>query len=242
LIWDGNAWSTSSTSSPETYNELTSVACVSATFCMAVGAASSGTWEATAFDWDGLGWNAITIPNAGTGSYVRSISCLTADFCVFTGVSNAPPRNGIAGFWDGSAWTLDTSFVVDPGSGLDLDSIDCVTEQSCVIAGGRYLANGLQEPLMIQWSGTSWSEIAAPADSVTDYSELYAVSCASQWFCMSVGYYEPIRPDTTRPDVTLAIEVTGTEPPAPTTTTTTTPPTTATTTTGTDLVVPVFTG
>ena len=234
-IWDGNAWSISSTPSAGT---LTSVACVSATFCMAVGLASGGNREATAFEWDGLQWAATVIPNGGTGSGAASISCLSPVFCVLAGSENRFPYEPLAGFWDGSTWTLDTSFVVDPGAGLGINSIDCVTEQSCIVTGSRYLANGLQETLMLGWSGTSWNEIASPAESVTDYSESYSVSCATEWFCMSVGYYEPIRPDSTRPDVTLAIEVTGTEPP---TTTTTTPPTTATIT-GTDLVVPVFTG
>jgi hypothetical protein len=232
-IWDGSAWSISSITSPETYNELDSVACVSATFCMAVGNASSGTSEVIATEWNGVSWNPVAIPNSGPGSFGQSISCRSADFCAFTGV-RISPSSGIAGFWDGSTWTLDPSFAVDSAYGLSLDAIDCASEQSCIVTGARYLASGPQEPVLVSWDGSSWSEIAVPAESVTDYSELYAVSCATQWSCMSVGYYEPVGLD-----VTLAITLTGTEPPP--STTTTTPPTTATTT-GTDPVAPAFAG
>ncbi len=236
-FWDGSTWSVRSITSPEaTYNSLNSVACVSEAFCMAVGSASSGTWKAIATEWNGVSWNPVAIPNSGPGSFGQSISCRTADFCVFTGLANGTPQTGIAGFWDGSAWTLDPSFVVDPGDGLGMDAIDCASEQACVVSGSRFLASGLQEPVLVNWDGSGWSEIAAPAESVTDYSELYAVSCATQWSCMSVGYYEPVGLDAT-----LAINVTGTEPP-PTSTTTIASSTTSSTIPSSEPLPPAFTG
>ena len=233
--WDGTAWSVMQTANPEAYNALTSVSCVSEDFCIAVGySGGNGSPEARSTVWDGSQWSAVAISNLGPGSSAESVSCLTTTFCMFTGLIMGQPSQGITGFWDGSAWTLDPSFVVDPAIGIYLDSVDCVSEQSCTVVGGRYLLNGKQEPVMVNWDGTGWTEITAPIESEKDYSELYSVSCSSPWRCMAVGYFEPVGPD-----VTLSIELTGPEPPPSTTSTTAI---STTTTAASDPIVPVFAG
>ena len=76
-------------------NNLSSVSCVSSSFCVAVGNYNNGSAGQTLVEvWDGADWTVMASPSPGTGSNnLSSVSCVSASFCVAVGNYN----NGSAG-------------------------------------------------------------------------------------------------------------------------------------------------
>jgi len=92
MVWDGSVWSIVSSPNAGTSNDaLTSVSCVSASECVAVGYTFAGSaFETLVMVWDGSVWS-IVVPslNAGTSDNVLvSVSCVSASSCVAVGYTD----------------------------------------------------------------------------------------------------------------------------------------------------------
>jgi hypothetical protein len=88
MVWDGTVWSiVSSPNAGTIYDEVRSVSCVSATECVAVGSAYTGSADETlVMVWDGSVWSIVSSPNTGTSNdQLFSVSCVSATECVAIG-------------------------------------------------------------------------------------------------------------------------------------------------------------
>ncbi len=78
-------------------NFLSSVSCVSVSFCVATGYQDSGSGYLTLVEqWDGTSWSTVTSPspNPGTnGNVLFSVSCVSVSFCVATGIQYSGSSN-----------------------------------------------------------------------------------------------------------------------------------------------------
>jgi len=140
--------------------DLPSVSCPSATFCMAVDAAS----PANLFSYNGSGWSAAgTIDGNGNG--VRTISCASASFCA------AVDDTGNAFTFNGSSWSAPVA--VDPGS--NIAALSCPTATFC--AAGDNGGN------LFTYNNGTWGVSHQGAAGNED--NFFAMSCLSASFCMA---------------------------------------------------------
>ena len=119
------------------YNRLSSVSCVSVSFCVATGYQNSGSLDLTLVEhWDGASWSTVTSPSPGTNSNVlSSVSCVSVSFCVATGNQYSGSANlTLVEQWDGTSWSTVTS--PNPGTTANsLGSVSCVSVSFCVATG-----------------------------------------------------------------------------------------------------------
>jgi hypothetical protein len=177
--WDGKAWQLQHAAAPRgaTFNQLSGVSCVSASFCEAVGTHfdSSGNEVNLAETWNGQSWVIQTTPDpvgqfGGVGNSLQNVSCVSAQFCQAVGAGGAV--GATTEMWNGTSWTVQTR----PGaSDTETQLVSCVSTSFCMSADG--FAH------VFTWDGTSWS--AAPA--VAGFSNLSSISCLSASFCEAVG-------------------------------------------------------
>jgi hypothetical protein len=104
-----------------------------------------------------------------------------------------PPADGLLLTWSGGSWTAAQAPLPAGATAATLNAVSCPSASFCAAAGHCLDdASGGQDPLLLTWSGGSWTVAQAPlrADAVSPaYASLSAVSCASQSFCTAVGYY-----------------------------------------------------
>lgn len=231
--WDGAAWSSPITLSPQSYNgDYLSVSCASVTSCAITNQFGD------AYMLDGTSWVATNdgLDSSATGYGVGiGVSCASASFCA--AVAEGYTDNDLfASTWNGSSWatltttswTLDTPDLSQPG-------VSCSGAAFCftgVDVGSP--SNALGAALV--WDGL-WTT------SVTASGVAVATSCPRVGWCMEVGEAIALSmPSTTTTTTTTTTTLTATTtttttvppttttvPPATTTTTTTVPPTTTTT-------------
>lgn len=180
-------------------HELSSIACVSAKSCVAVGenaAADHGNGRALAEIWNGRRWKSTAIqPPAGSvGSGLTSVSCVSASSCIAVGSffyflpDQDTRRVAIAESWNGSTWKM-TKMSQPAGSSAYPASISCVSARRCV-AVGELFRPGDQTAFADIWNGTRWkaTKVSEPGSSISYFS---GVSCVSASSCIAVDLYNP---------------------------------------------------
>jgi len=167
-------------SAPTGWSMLESVACASATQCIAVGSrlTAEGTWRPLAQRRDGSAWTTMQMP-AEDGETLSGVSCGSATFCVAVGAVADMYAWPVAARWDGHAWSTVTGLSDDVGG---LSAVSCVSARFCAAVG----TTGQDfDPLMQTWDGTRWR---AESFGTWPEDELAGVSCASATSCMAVGH------------------------------------------------------
>ena len=180
--FDGTTWNlTPSPNGTESNNYLSSVSCLSADDCMAVGytcngplcfdpSATIGTTSSIAETWNGSSWSMVPTPALDL-SYLQGVSCTTPTFCIATGGYYGQYNNhsyGVIEEWNGTAWSISDQIA---NTGGLLWSVSCVGTDFC-------MAIGAGSPMVL--NGTEWSNI--PESPKSD-----AVSCTSDTSCVVVG-------------------------------------------------------
>ena len=93
--WNGSTWAIVSSPNRPGYNELSSIACVSATNCTAGGKSSAGLGDNTlAETWNGTRWSLTSTPN-GSGAYnsrLNGLACPASNICFAVGSSSTEVR------------------------------------------------------------------------------------------------------------------------------------------------------
>ncbi len=215
-VWDGATWAVAPTPDPgvPTDHFLNAVSCVSVSFCVAVGEDEVGSIaRSLVLVWDGATWAVAPTPDPGIAAdhYVNGVACVSVSSCVAVGraetAGTSPP---LVLVWDGSAWSDASPPDPAPGVGTNLVGVSCTSTSACV-ATGWVGSPGTPSALVTTWDGVGWSVLATP-DVVTPADELlYAVSCASESFCVATGVA-----GTTSVSRTLALVLRGPDPtPAP---------------------------
>ena len=176
---------------------LSSIACISAKSCVAVGenaAANHGNGLALAETWNGSRWKAATIkaPPGSIGSSLSGVSCVSSKSCIAVGsyfyfLPDEDTRNvAISESWNGSAWRM-TKMSQPADSSASPASISCVSAKHCVAVGELFMP-GHQTAFAEIWNGTRWNitKVDEPAHSVSYFS---SVSCAAAKNCIAVDRY-----------------------------------------------------
>jgi hypothetical protein len=77
------------------------------------------------------------------------------------------------------------NFAFDPSfTNLQLDSVACPSDNSCLAAGDDYETGTGFTAVVEQWNGSSWAQMSLPNP---EGIELRGISCPSASFCMAVG-------------------------------------------------------
>jgi hypothetical protein len=176
--WTGKAWQVQQAVAPAgaTYNLLSAVSCVSASFCEAVGTHfnSAGNEVNLAETWSGQSWSIQATPNpknpsSGESNSLYSVSCVSTNFCEAVGAGGTGATTEM---WNGTSWQVQTR----PGAAdVQPQQVSCVSASFCLSAD----AFGNVDI----WNGSSWS--AGPA--VAGFSAVSSISCSSANFCEAVG-------------------------------------------------------
>jgi hypothetical protein len=178
--WDGTSWSVVPSS---VENTLSDISCVSATSCTAVG----GLFGAIVETWDGSTWSTIPSPDPGDSVDLNGVSCVSATSCTAVGNSiSGGISQTFVETWDGASWTVTPS----PNSGTsanNLDSVSCTSSTSCDAVGTFVNDQGVSQPLVEAWGGSTWSIVTAP-DPGAAGSVLSAISCPISSTCSAVGH------------------------------------------------------
>ena len=205
--WEGSQWSpVAAPSSGQTYDQLSSVTCTTASDCWAVGAAGPNQIQynflpgivptmtggsALIEHWDGSVWSLMNSGPPGSGQYLASVTCTGSTNCWTVGSSmdsNGNPSSSLIEHWDGSTWTLTTA--LDPTTPANiLTSVTCLTISECWATGATNSASGQNEtpiPYIENWNGASWS--VQPSPNVMAFGYLGGMSCVRGSGCFAAGF------------------------------------------------------
>ena len=200
-VWNGSQWSIQPTPDnsdcsvfgPQQSARLNDVSCVSARLCFAVGAAYGFASGAGALDnafverWNGRRWSMAALWNFALGPNIEltGISCVSASACTAVGAA-AESGGGVIVRWDGKRWAIEKT-----GVGGDfgyLAGFSCAALNACAAVGATQDANGNDVPLVMQWTGTTWSgRRLGNAPAPYSDADLSGVSCPARASCMAVG-------------------------------------------------------
>ena len=193
MRWNGVLWTIvpSPNAGVSKKNVLTSVTCVSASDCWAVGQHTPGLNDQTlTLHWDGTSWSIAASPNisATKPHQLNDVTCTSASNCWAVGEYLNPSFSleTLTMRWDGSSW----AFVTSPniaGQRNVLMGVTCLSAGDCWAVGFTDTAEGYRT-LIERWNGTSWS-IAISENVPTRPGVLSAVACNSSTDCWAVGNY-----------------------------------------------------
>ena len=134
----------------DTGSYLSSVSCVSTSWCVAVGSTPSDSGNKPLVEaWDGSSWSVVESPNDGN-SVLKSVSCTSASSCVAVGyIAASFVTEMLVQVWDGVTW----STLPNPTSGAtgsQLDGASCLSESWCVGVG---MKAGSTQTLVVSLTG-----------------------------------------------------------------------------------------
>ncbi len=198
LTWNGTSWALDSAGSLSTsssqYNTLNGVSCVSAEFCVAVGAGTHGNLLLT---WNGTSWALDSAASLSTSSSqyntLNGVSCATTTFCVAVGhyFNGTSAVQNLILTWNGTAWSLDsaTSLSTSALQYNGLSGVSCASSSFCVAVGTYDNPVGTELNLVLTWNGSSWSVDSSTSLSppASIYNSLMSVSCPSASSCNAAG-------------------------------------------------------
>jgi hypothetical protein len=175
---------------------VNTVACISETLCLAVGAVgdhAGAQASPLALVWNGNRWKSTVLSPQG-GDRVQiltSVSCGSNSFCIAVGYTtrvtadNTVEHTAIAARWDGSTWTP-----LAVPEGTRLEDVVCISPSSCLAVGAEETSG-----IVLHWNGTTW--VKEPSPLTGPY---FAINCASEDLCMALQ-----RPDANQPLGTVPV-------------------------------------
>jgi hypothetical protein len=192
-------------------NDLNSITCTSASYCVAVGSDGNNQPLVLAGDpssWSGAQAKQITLGKAfGSDGWLNTVACPSRSYCVAVGIDGNNQPLVLAG--DPSSWsgaqakqiTLGKAF----GSGGWLNTVACPSRSYCVAAGnsgGFESASSPEKPLVLtgdpsSWAGSRAFSLSVPTATPTTVGGfsaglfgigfLSSVSCENTTYCVVVG-------------------------------------------------------
>jgi hypothetical protein len=181
--WDGTSWTIENTPEPTTVAALDSVACATATACMALASSQTATER-----WDGTSWTIQNTPNVPSAS-LSGVSCTSATACTAVGsyANSAGQQVTLAERWDGTSWTIQNTPNPAGATSSVLGAVSCTSETACTALGSYGDTAGIGVALVERWDGTSWTIQNTPN---APSAGLSGVSCTSATACTAVGSSE----------------------------------------------------
>lgn len=206
--WNGQAWSTPQTPALLSTHPgnvlLSSVSCVTSSFCMAVGQQQTGAqFLALAVTWDGSHWTSVPPPPQNGSVSLQSVSCASIDYCFAVGVLDPPGNTGqtqiVAEAWNGSSWTTEPApLPFGHDLSLSLATLTCPAPSQCLVVwsstatanrGHPTPSNAAFAAVSQFWNGANWSSvpISNPDSSSNEFNVVYSQSCTNTTDCTIVG-------------------------------------------------------
>lgn len=191
-------WAVMASPNPAAGNALNSVACVSASSCVAVGAQGSGVEQTLIETLTGSTWAVTPSPDVqgGERDVLSAVSCVSAGSCVAVGhyVNSTGIAQTLIETLAGGTWTITPSPNLGGGVANSLLGVSCYHAGSCVAVGysgngGGTEGSGDDQTLIETLTGGSWSITQSPDSTPVDANDLRAVSCTSDGTCTAVGRY-----------------------------------------------------
>ncbi len=174
-LWNGSRWSYKQPVDIGGSDVLTTVSCVSSSFCIALGESNNGGGSIER--WDGSRWSreaGLTRVQNG----VSAVSCITPRSCLAVG--SATVR------WSGWKWSV----LPAPGPHMNLlVGLSCTSMQSCVAVGDT--GRDDMTPVAARWHGRRWRVDRLHHPRGERFMTLTGVSCASARSCWAVGSAGP---------------------------------------------------
>ena len=192
--WNGTAWTAKKMAVPADatwHTTVNSVACSSATSCVAVGTYenASNVYKPFIEHWNGTSWilKPVPLPSGATRSELNSVACTAPDACIAVGDFGTDPSHPantpLAMRWNGSAWAVQT--VPAPAGTMyaRLTGVSCAatTPGPCTAVGSFSTTSAYygSSSLTERWSGTTWALQDAGYGTPTDVSCPTLTSCTS---------------------------------------------------------------
>ena len=181
---------------------FSSVACTSASVCIAVGGYSLSLTVGTGLleTLSGTTWTPMEAPvpsGDGAGTNLASVVCPSASACLAVGgyVDSSSDRQGLLEMLSGGSWTpvkapLPSDAAANPN--VYLTSAACASATSCTAAGYYSDTSGNIQGLLEILSGGTWTPVEAPlpANSAANPEVfLDSVACPSSSSCVATGNY-----------------------------------------------------
>jgi hypothetical protein len=188
--WNGTAWSILPTPNPDTGQDpdiLSSVSCVTAAFCAAVGEyGPADSAEPVTEIWNGRTWSVAPSPQKLDDASLESVSCVSATACTAVGFQYSA---SLAESWNGHRWSVVSS--ANPGPDSNLAGVVCTPARTCT-AVGTYVNDALptapNQTLVESGDSSGLSVVPSPnAGGAGAENSLAGVSCASRRACIAVG-------------------------------------------------------
>ena len=196
--WNGNTWAVEASSNPgNALNELDGVSCASASYCVGVGRQVSGSSAQPLIETGvGASWTTDPTPGLGVTGALQAVACPRVSDCTAVGYDSNGPGDTLVEDWNGQNWTVSPSPSPSSFGPNGLFGVSCVSTSSCVAVGEALgtAPNGAPsgsapQVLVETWNGDGWS-VTSSANPATFSSALLGISCADEFSCTAVGYYE----------------------------------------------------
>jgi hypothetical protein len=206
LAGHGATWTATRSPLPSTaashpHVVFSSMACPTATACVAVGAytAAAGTSEGLIVTGHDTSWTAYEAPlpsdaRAKPSARLTAVACSGAGHCAAVGsyYDKAGNEQGLIVTGTGSSWSghravLPSSAVIP---GASLSAVACPAASDCV-AAGSFSAN--QRGMVLTGSGSSWKAVATPlpaGSAAKPGATLQQIVCPSATECVAAGSYK----------------------------------------------------
>ena len=189
MRWNGTEWSTLAPPAPKekfTDWRLVSVACPSASSCVAIGSYTNeeGKKSQLAFTYNGSTWSSSTMPTAKAAYSLASVSCASAGNCLAVGHSWEGEGGTFAVGLSGSEWTVRSSPTPKEKNAW-LESVSCLAPLTCTTVG-KSIGGGETAPLA-ERVGEIWTLESPPMPSASNKSALADIACPSPFSCVGVG-------------------------------------------------------
>jgi hypothetical protein len=176
-----------------TTSSLAGVACVSTSWCIAVG--TDGGYQPFQLVGDPTTWTAGTASEVtlgadfGSGGTLNAVTCTSSSACVAVGTDGNGEPFALSG--DPASWTQDNATELALGAGFGsggtLNAVTCPSSSACVAVG----TDGSGEPLVVSGNPTSWSASNASALALGSAhgskGALTSVACAGAGSCVALG-------------------------------------------------------
>jgi hypothetical protein len=165
-------------------SDLTSMSCVSSTFCETTGefddSAGAHLFGAA---WNGSRWALQSIPEpAGGGGSLWSISCQSTTFCEAVGNTNdSSGHNLVVERYNGSSWSTQSVPVPAGTTARALNDVSCGSATRCE-AVGWWASSSAGGPLAVVFNGSTWTD-----QTIVGSGRLTGVSCWAAGACEAIG-------------------------------------------------------
>jgi hypothetical protein len=136
-----------------------------------------------------LSWSVVPSPNpeGTTNASLSAVSCVSAAWCMAVGLyTGANGYLNLAEEWTSSAWQVVPTPDAAKAKDEFLSGVSCTSAQWCLAVGSAISARAVEEPVVEDWDGATWSTVPTPLHARAT-GGLNAVSCTSEGPCMAVG-------------------------------------------------------